>query len=135
MRKGEAEQVKHDFVKATGISSSPWMLQGTFLTALQGRERAGEEAQDHRREVHPHFEKAQQVIEEGRRFRQGSQVPRAGHLYPDVVESGGGDGAANIKSHHMWAACRRTKFQLIEPLRTLFRTRSGAIGTELRTAG
>lgn len=55
-----------------------------------------------------------------------------GTLYPDVVESGGGDGAANIKSHHnVGGLPKDIKFQLIEPLRTLFKDEVRAIGTEL----
>ena len=55
-----------------------------------------------------------------------------GTLYPDVVESGGGDGAANIKSHHnVGGLPEDIKFQLIEPLRTLFKDEVRAIGTEL----
>ena len=49
------------------------------------------------------------------------EVPCSGTLYPDVVESGGGDGAANIKSHHnVGGLPDDIKFQLVEPLRTLF---------------
>ena len=55
-----------------------------------------------------------------------------GTLYPDVVESGCGDGAANIKSHHnVGGLPKDIKFQLIEPLRTLFKDEVRAIGTEL----
>src|SRR6202042_475967 len=45
-----------------------------------------------------------------------------GTLYPDVVESGGGEGAANIKSHHnVGGLPSDLKFALIEPLRSLFK--------------
>ena len=45
-----------------------------------------------------------------------------GTLYPDVVESGGGEGAANIKSHHnVGGLPDDLQFKLIEPLRTLFK--------------
>jgi GMP synthase (glutamine-hydrolysing) len=55
-----------------------------------------------------------------------------GTLYPDVVESGGGDGAANIKSHHnVGGLPDDLDFKLIEPLRTLFKDEVRAIGTEL----
>lgn len=55
-----------------------------------------------------------------------------GTLYPDVVESGGGDGASNIKSHHnVGGLPDDIKFELIEPLRSLFKDEVRAIGTEL----
>ena len=48
------------------------------------------------------------------------------------MESGGGDGAANIKSHHnVGGLPDDIKFQLVEPLRTLFKDEVRAIGTEL----
>jgi len=53
-------------------------------------------------------------------------------LYPDVVESGGGDGAANIKSHHnVGGLPDDLQFTLIEPLRTLFKDEVRAAGVEL----
>ena len=49
-----------------------------------------------------------------------------------MVESGGGDGAANIKSHHnVGGLPEDLKFELVEPLRTLFKDEVRAIGTEL----
>ena len=46
-----------------------------------------------------------------------------GTLYPDVVGSGGGEGAANIKSHHnVGGLPEDLQFTLVEPLRALFRT-------------
>src|SRR6201999_2873416 len=45
-----------------------------------------------------------------------------GTLYPDVVESGGGSGTANIKSHHnVGGLPDDLKFTLVEPLRLLFK--------------
>ena len=55
-----------------------------------------------------------------------------GTLYPDVVESGGGSGTANIKSHHnVGGLPDDIQFQLIEPLRALFKDEVRAIGREL----
>jgi GMP synthase (glutamine-hydrolysing) len=55
-----------------------------------------------------------------------------GTLYPDVVESGGGEGAANIKSHHnVGGLPEDLKFDLVEPLRTLFKDEVRAVGLEL----
>jgi GMP synthase (glutamine-hydrolysing) len=55
-----------------------------------------------------------------------------GTLYPDVVESGGGTGTANIKSHHnVGGLPDDLDFELVEPLRTLFKDEVRAIGREL----
>jgi GMP synthase (glutamine-hydrolysing) len=55
-----------------------------------------------------------------------------GTLYPDVVESGGGSGTANIKSHHnVGGLPEDLEFALVEPLRTLFKDEVRAIGREL----
>jgi GMP synthase (glutamine-hydrolysing) len=55
-----------------------------------------------------------------------------GTLYPDVVESGGGTGTANIKSHHnVGGLPDDLKFQLVEPLRTLFKDEVRALGAAL----
>jgi GMP synthase (glutamine-hydrolysing) len=55
-----------------------------------------------------------------------------GTLYPDVVESGGGTGTANIKSHHnVGGLPDDLQFQLVEPLRTLFKDEVRAVGEEL----
>ena len=104
LRKGEVEQVKHDFVAATGIRLITVDAADDFLDALAG-------------------------VSEPERKR---KIIVQGTLYPDVVESGGGDGAANIKSHHnVGGLPEDIKFQLIEPLRTLFKDEVRAIGTEL----
>jgi GMP synthase (glutamine-hydrolysing) len=55
-----------------------------------------------------------------------------GTLYPDVVESGGGTGAANIKSHHnVGGLPEDLQFRLVEPLRTLFKDEVRALGEQL----
>jgi GMP synthase (glutamine-hydrolysing) len=55
-----------------------------------------------------------------------------GTLYPDVVESGGGTGAANIKSHHnVGGLPDDLRFELVEPLRTLFKDEVRALGEQL----
>ena len=55
-----------------------------------------------------------------------------GTLYPDVVESGGGEGAANIKSHHnVGGLPDDLDFELVEPLRTLFKDEVRSVGEQL----
>ena len=55
-----------------------------------------------------------------------------GTLYPDVVESGGGSGTANIKSHHnVGGLPEDLQFTLVEPLRALFKDEVRAVGLEL----
>ncbi|HEU5111536.1 MAG TPA: glutamine-hydrolyzing GMP synthase, partial [Micromonosporaceae bacterium] len=55
-----------------------------------------------------------------------------GTLYPDVVESGGGSGTANIKSHHnVGGLPDDLAFELVEPLRALFKDEVRRVGLEL----
>jgi GMP synthase (glutamine-hydrolysing) len=55
-----------------------------------------------------------------------------GTLYSDVIESGGGTGAATIKSHHnVGGLPEDLDFDLVEPLRTLFKDEVRAVGAEL----
>ena len=55
-----------------------------------------------------------------------------GTLYPDVVESGGGTGTANIKSHHnVGGLPEDLEFSLVEPLRTLFKDEVREVGLVL----
>ena len=133
LRKGEVEQVKHDFVKATGIKLIAVDAADDFLEALKGVSEPEKKRKIIGEKFIRTFEKAQrQVIEEA--GAQGREVKFLvqGTLYPDVVESGGGDGAANIKSHHnVGGLPEDIKFQLVEPLRTLFKDEVRAIGTEL----
>ena len=133
LRKGEVEQVKHDFVAATGIRLITVDAADDFLDALAGVSEPERKRKIIGEKFIRTFEKAQrQVLEEaGARGREVKFLVQ-GTLYPDVVESGGGDGAANIKSHHnVGGLPEDIKFQLIEPLRTLFKDEVRAIGTEL----
>ena len=133
LRKGEAEQVKHDFVEATGIRLIAVDASEDFLTALKGVSEPEKKRKIIGEKFIRTFEKAQrQVIEEAGASGKEVKFLVQGTLYPDVVESGGGDGAANIKSHHnVGGLPKDLKFKLIEPLRTLFKDEVRAIGTEL----
>src|SRR5581483_6414928 len=55
-----------------------------------------------------------------------------GTLYSDVIESGGSTGAATIKSHHnVGGLPEDLEFELVEPLRALFKDEVRAVGAEL----
>ena len=133
LRKGEVEQVKHDFVEATGIKLIAVDAEDDFLDALKGVSEPERKRKIIGEKFIRTFEKAQrQVIEEAGKSGAEVKFLVQGTLYPDVVESGGGDGAANIKSHHnVGGLPKDLKFKLIEPLRTLFKDEVRAIGTEL----
>lgn len=69
--------------------------------------------------------------EEARRIEDVSYLVQ-GTLYSDVIESGGSDGAATIKSHHnVGGLPEKFDFELVEPLRMLFKDEVRAVGTEL----
>lgn len=131
LRKGEVEQVKHDFVAATGIRLITVDAADDFLDALAGVSEPERKRKIIGEKFIRTFEKAQrQVLEEAGARGKEVKFLVQGTLYPDVVESGGGDGAANIKSHHnVGGLPEDIKFQLIEPLRTLFKDEVRAIGT------
>ena len=133
LRKGEVEQVKHDFVAATGIRLITVDAADDFLDALAGVSEPERKRKIIGEKFIRTFEKAQrQVLEEAGARGKEVKFLVQGTLYPDVVESGGGTGTANIKSHHnVGGLPEDLKFELVEPLRTLFKDEVRAIGTEL----
>lgn len=133
LRKDEAEQVRHDFVEATGIRLIEVDASEEFLSALKGVTEPERKRKIIGEKFIRTFEKAQQqVLEEAGARGKEVKFLVQGTLYPDVVESGGGDGAANIKSHHnVGGLPDDVKFKLIEPLRSLFKDEVRAIGTKL----
>ena len=75
---------------------------------------------------------AREVVEEAGSAGQDVEFLVQGTLYPDVVESGGGTGTANIKSHHnVGGLPDDLQFALVEPLRALFKDEVRAVGAEL----
>ena len=128
LRKGEAEQVERDFVASTGINLVVVDAKDVFLTSLKGVTDPEEKRKIIGREFIRAFEKAARDIASGGEVEFLVQ----GTLYPDVVESGGGTGTANIKSHHnVGGLPDDLKFSLIEPLRTLFKDEVRLVGLEL----
>ena len=96
LRSGEAEQVELEFVAATGVDLVVVDAKKQFLDALSGVEDPEEKRKIIGREFIRSFEKAARDIAADGEVEFLVQ----GTLYPDVVESGGGTGTANIKSHH-----------------------------------
>ena len=128
LRKGEAEQVERDFVAATGISLKVVNAKQQFLDALSGVTDPETKRKIIGREFIRTFEAAAREIAENETIDFLVQ----GTLYPDVVESGGGTGTANIKSHHnVGGLPADLQFTLIEPLRSLFKDEVREVGIEL----
>jgi GMP synthase (glutamine-hydrolysing) len=133
LRKGEAEQVERDFVAATGVSLKVVDAQQRFLDALAGLTDPEDKRKAIGREFIRVFEQAaREVVADSEAHGETVEFLVQGTLYPDVVESGGGEGAANIKSHHnVGGLPDDLRFSLVEPLRTLFKDEVRRVGQEL----
>jgi GMP synthase (glutamine-hydrolysing) len=128
LRKGEAQQVESDFVATTGIKLVTIDAAQKFLTALKGITDPEEKRKIIGREFIRAFESAAREIA----VDADVEFLVQGTLYPDVVESGGGTGTANIKSHHnVGGLPDDLKFKLVEPLRSLFKDEVRQVGIEL----
>ena len=133
LRQGEREQVERDYVAATGIRLVTVDAVDTFLDALAGVTDPEQKRKIIGREFIRAFEQAERdLIAEAAADGEPIRFLVQGTLYPDVVESGGGTGTANIKSHHnVGGLPEDLQFELVEPLRTLFKDEVRAIGREL----
>ncbi|ETZ94766.1 GMP synthase [Mycobacteroides abscessus MAB_030201_1061] len=134
LRSGERAQVEHDFVAATGATLVTVDASETFLGELAGVTDPEAKRKIIGREFIRSFEGAvSDVVGDSRRDdTAGIQFLVQGTLYPDVVESGGGSGTANIKSHHnVGGLPEDLTFTLVEPLRLLFKDEVRAVGREL----
>ncbi len=133
LRAGEREQVERDFVAATGVRLVTIDVADKFLSELAGVTDPEEKRKTIGREFIRAFETAEadlvaEAANEGKKVRFLVQ----GTLYPDVVESGGGSGTATIKSHHnVGGLPDDVQFELVEPLRELFKDEVRAIGRDL----
>jgi GMP synthase (glutamine-hydrolysing) len=130
LRAGERAQVQRDFVAATGANLVTVDVADRFLDALAGVTNPEGKRKIIGRQFIRAFEGAVRDIAGD----SGSEVEFLvqGTLYPDVVESGGGSGTANIKSHHnVGGLPDDLKFKLVEPLRLLFKDEVRAVGREL----
>jgi GMP synthase (glutamine-hydrolysing) len=133
LRKGEAQQVEQDFVASTGVRLKVVDATERFLEALSGVTDPEDKRKIIGREFIRVFEQAaREVIADTEAHGETVEFLVQGTLYPDVVESGGGEGAANIKSHHnVGGLPDDLQFQLVEPLRTLFKDEVRRVGLEL----
>ena len=128
LREGEAEQVERDFVAATGVRLVVVDERKRFLDALAGVTDPETKRKIIGREFIRAFESAASEISRDQKVEYLVQ----GTLYPDVVESGGGTGTANIKSHHnVGGLPEDLDFTLIEPLRSLFKDEVRTVGALL----
>jgi GMP synthase (glutamine-hydrolysing) len=133
LRAGERAQVERDFVAATGVRLVTIDARQRFLDALAGVIDPEDKRKIIGREFIRTFERAARDLQaEADAHGEHYDFLVQGTLYPDVVESGGGTGAANIKSHHnVGGLPEDLKFELVEPLRALFKDEVRRVGLEL----
>jgi len=127
MREDEGEQVVETFRRNQGIELIHVRVADRFFERLQGVVDPEEKRKGIGELFIRVFEEAAGGIEDARFLVQGT-------LYPDVIESGGGHGgtAAMIKSHHnVGGLPEDMEFELVEPLRSLFKDEVRRVGEEL----
>ena len=130
MRKDEGEQVISTFRDTFKVPLVAVDAEERFLAKLAGVS----EPEAKRKAIGAEFIR---VFEEeaATLASDGSEEARflvQGTLYSDVIESGGGTGAATIKSHHnVGGLPDDLQFELVEPLRALFKDEVRAVGAEL----
>ncbi len=137
MRKDEGEQVIGAFRDTFKVPLVAVDAERRFLEKLKGVT----EPEAKRKAIGAEFirvfeEEAAKLAGEdgGEGSRGGDSVSFLvqGTLYSDVIESGGGAGAATIKSHHnVGGLPDDLQFELVEPLRALFKDEVRAVGSEL----
>ena len=133
LRQGEAEQVERDYVAATGVSLKVVDAADRFLTALDQVSDPEAKRKIIGREFIRALEAAErEIVSDAGAHGEAVEFLVQGTLYPDVVESGGGTGTSNIKSHHnVGGLPDDLQFTLIEPLRTLFKDEVRQVGEQL----
>jgi GMP synthase (glutamine-hydrolysing) len=129
MRKNEGEQVIAAFRDRFHIPLVAVDAEERFLARLRGVS----DPERKRKLIGAEFIRV--FEEEAARLAAGGDGARylvQGTLYSDVIESGGGAGAATIKSHHnVGGLPEDLEFELVEPLRALFKDEVRAVGAEL----
>ncbi len=133
LRQDERRQVEEDYVTATGVRLVTVDAAEQFIGALAGVTDPETKRKIIGREFIRSFEQAERaLVAEAAADGEPIRYLVQGTLYPDVVESGGGAGTANIKSHHnVGGLPEDLQFELVEPLRTLFKDEVRQIGREL----
>jgi GMP synthase (glutamine-hydrolysing) len=128
MRKDEGEQIEETFTRQFGVELIHVKAQDRFFEALAGVT----DPEAKRKIIGELFIREFEAV--ARELAKDGEGPRflvQGTLYPDVIESGSGH-AANIKSHHnVGGLPEDLSFELIEPLRTLFKDEVRHVGEEL----
>ncbi len=125
MRKGEGEQVVSAFRDHFKVPLVAVDAEERFLARLAGMT----EPEAKRKAIGGEFIR---VFEEEAAKLGDADFLVQGTLYSDVIESGGGTGAATIKSHHnVGGLPDDLEFELVEPLRTLFKDEVRKVGIEL----
>jgi GMP synthase (glutamine-hydrolysing) len=130
MRKDEGEQVIGAFRDTFKVPLVAVDAEARFLEKLKGVT----EPEAKRKAIGAEFIRV--FEEEANRLAgpdgEGARFLVQGTLYSDVIESGGGTGAATIKSHHnVGGLPDDLEFELVEPLRALFKDEVRAVGAEL----
>ena len=124
MRKGESDQIVETFEKHQKIELIHVSAADRFFKHLTGIT----DPEAKRKSIGEQFIR---VFEAAKAEVVGAQYLVQGTLYPDVIESGTGD-AAKIKSHHnVGGLPDDIEFELVEPLRALFKDEVRTVGTEL----
>jgi GMP synthase (glutamine-hydrolysing) len=128
MRKNEGEQIEETFTRQFGVELIHVKARDRFFDALAGVT----DPEGKRKIIGELFIREFEAV--ARDLARGGEGPRflvQGTLYPDVIESGSGH-AANIKSHHnVGGLPEDLAFELVEPLRTLFKDEVRHVGEEL----
>ena len=125
MRKNEGDQVISAFRDHFRVPLVAVDAEQRFLERLRGIDDPERKRKVIGAEFIRVFEEEAAKLEDVRFLVQGT-------LYSDVIESGGGTGAATIKSHHnVGGLPEDLEFELVEPLRTLFKDEVRAVGAEL----
>jgi GMP synthase (glutamine-hydrolysing) len=129
MRKNEGDQVVKTFRDTFKVPLVAVDAEQRFLAKLAGTS----EPEAKRKIIGTEFirvfeEEALKLATDG----EGAKFLVQGTLYSDVIESGGGTGTATIKSHHnVGGLPDDLQFELVEPLRALFKDEVRAVGAEL----
>ncbi|MEA2352751.1 MAG: hypothetical protein QOJ14_1165, partial [Thermoleophilaceae bacterium] len=125
MRKNEGDQVVAAFRDTFHVPLVAVDAEDRFLARLAG-------VTDPERKRKIIGEEFIRVFEEQAREIGNPRFLVQGTLYSDVIESGGGHGAATIKSHHnVGGLPEDLQFELVEPLRSLFKDEVRQVGAEL----